>query len=172
MYILACINRENYIGKDGDLLYNIKDDIQGFKQITTDNVIIMGRSTLESLPNGKPLSNRINYVLSKTMKPEINDNLRVFSDVDKLLEDIEKNFKDKDVFCIGGSKIYELFMEKDIVDKLVLTEVDDNTKGDVKFPTIDLDKWDKVLVSEKLEDLKTGLKFTYTHYVKKEKEND
>ena len=131
MYILACINRENYIGKDGDLLYNIKDDIQGFKEITTDNVIIMGRQTLESLPNGKPLSNRINYVLSKTMKPEINDNLRVFSDVDKLLEDIEKNFKDKDVFCIGGSKIYELFMEKDIVDKLVLTEVDDNTKGEV-----------------------------------------
>ena len=64
--IIAAIDSNNGIGKDNKLLVHIKEDLQRFKQLTENNIIIMGYNTWESLPN-KPLPNRINYVLTKVI---------------------------------------------------------------------------------------------------------
>ena len=62
--IIACINQKRALGKDGKLLYTIKNDLANFKRMTVGNVVIMGRKTFESLPNGEPLKDRINIILT------------------------------------------------------------------------------------------------------------
>ena len=61
--IIACVNQEGVIGNEGKLLYTIKADLKNFRNQTLSNVVIMGRKTFESLPNGKPLDGRINSSL-------------------------------------------------------------------------------------------------------------
>ena len=63
--ILAAVNSKGFIGKGGDLLYHgLTNDLENFKRATEGNVVIMGSKTFESLPNGAPLKNRINIILS------------------------------------------------------------------------------------------------------------
>ena len=62
--IIACINQKRALGKDGKLLYTIKNDLLNFKRQTLGNVVIMGRKTFESLPNKEPLKDRINIILT------------------------------------------------------------------------------------------------------------
>lgn len=65
---IACINKNMGIGKNGKLLYRIPEDLEFFKELTYGNTVIFGRKTLETFPNGLPLNNRRNIVLSKTLK--------------------------------------------------------------------------------------------------------
>ena len=60
--IIVAVANNNAIGNKGKLLYTLKDDMKYFKAKTNGNVVIMGRKTFESI--GKPLSNRVNIVLS------------------------------------------------------------------------------------------------------------
>ena len=62
--IIACINQKKALGKDGKLLYHIGNDLANFKRMTVGNVVVMGRKTYESLPNGEPLKNRINVIVT------------------------------------------------------------------------------------------------------------
>ena len=62
--IISCFNNNRVIGNNNDLIYKIKEDLQRFKSITKNNVVIMGRKTFESLPN-KPLPNRVNIVITR-----------------------------------------------------------------------------------------------------------
>ena len=65
MKLIAAADKNWAIGKDGELLVRISEDMKNFSAITTGNVIVMGRKTLESFPGGKPLPNRVNIVLMK-----------------------------------------------------------------------------------------------------------
>ena len=65
MDIIVAVDEKWGIGKDGDLLHPISADLKYFRQKTTGNVLVMGRKTLESFPNKKPLPNRVNIVLTK-----------------------------------------------------------------------------------------------------------
>ena len=62
---IVCVNNKNAIGKDGELIYSIGADMRNFRSLTTDNVVIMGRKTFESLPDRHPLKERVNIVLTK-----------------------------------------------------------------------------------------------------------
>ena len=64
MKLIAAADKNWAIGKDGELLVRISEDMKNFSAITTGNVIVMGRKTLESFPGGKPLPNRVNIVLT------------------------------------------------------------------------------------------------------------
>ena len=60
---------ENWgIGREGQLLFHISPDLKNFKALTLHGTVIMGRKTLESLPGGRPLKNRVNIVLSRTLE--------------------------------------------------------------------------------------------------------
>ena len=63
MKLIAAADKNWAIGKDGELLVRISEDMKNFSAMTTGNVIVMGRKTLESFPGGKPLPNRVNIVL-------------------------------------------------------------------------------------------------------------
>ena len=61
------------IGKNNELLVHIPNDMKMFRQMTTGKVVVMGRKTLESFPNGLPLKNRTNIVLTKDKKYKVKD---------------------------------------------------------------------------------------------------
>ncbi len=122
--IIAAVGKNNELGKNNDLLWNLPNDLKFFKEKTLNKTIIMGYNTFVSLP--KVLPNRKHIVLA-------------FEDVELpegvvLVKSIEESLKycDEDTFIIGGASIYKQFI--DIADKIYLTEIDDTKEADVYFP--------------------------------------
>lgn len=89
MKAIVAIDKLWGIGNNGDLLFRIKEDIKFFKEVTTGKVVVMGRKTLDSLPNGEPLKDRINLIITSDISYESHDNI-VFGNIDDINEEIKK----------------------------------------------------------------------------------
>lgn len=143
--IIACINQKRAIGKNGKLLYHISNDISNFARMTKNNgVVIMGRKTFESLPNGEPLKDRINIILTSNEEYSVSqgfDNVYIVHSVKDVIELCEAFFSDKELFVIGGEALYHQFMDGDLVDELRLTLVNDDKEGDAHFPEFSTNEW-------------------------------
>jgi len=142
--IIACINQKRVLGDGGKLLYHIGNDLANFKRQTIDNVVIMGRKTYESLPNGEPLKNRINVIITGDKEFGINsdfDNVYIVHSIEDAVELCEAFFNDKELFVIGGGNIYRQFMEMGLIDEMRLTIVNDDGDGDTVFPEYDEEEW-------------------------------
>lgn len=143
--IIACINQKRAIGKNGKLLYHIGNDISNFARMTKNNgVVIMGRKTFESLPNGEPLKDRINIILTSNEEYGVSqdfDNVYIAHSIKDVIELCEAFFSDKELFVIGGEALYRQFMDGDLVDELRLTVVKDDEEGDATFPEFNEDEW-------------------------------
>jgi dihydrofolate reductase len=139
---LVAVSNELVIGVDNDLPWNLKDDLAHFKKYTLNKVIIMGRKTYESI--GRPLPNRINYVISRTIK-EI-DGAHVFNNLEEAILSAEKHNQDlnveNEIVIIGGGYLFNETLP--IVNKLIITRVDCSVAGDIYYPKIDMKKWDLV----------------------------
>lgn len=155
--MIVCKNNFDYIGKDNKMLYHIPKDLAFFKRKTVNHVIIMGRKTFESLPGILP--NREHWVI--TRDPSFNKT-RSFSSIDDVLEAIDPNV---DYYIIGGGEIYKQFMS--YANCLYITEVDDFKVGDVRFPSIDMTKWNLSISRADLDE-KSGLNIIFKKYLKKE----
>lgn len=139
--LIACIDRNNGIGKDNQLLFNLPDDMRFFRETTQDSIVIMGRTTYESI--GKPLKNRINIVLSRSYTSVEKFELAlagviVMDDLRELKTILNVYDLDKEIFIIGGQSIYEQFM--DTADRLIITHVEQDKEADSFFPAI-TDEW-------------------------------
>lgn len=142
--IIACINQKRVLGKDGKLLYHLSSDLKNFKSQTLGNVVIMGRKTFESLPNGEPLKDRINIILTTSRDFGVSgkyDNVYIVNSIDDVIELCNAFFSDKELFVIGGGEIYRQFMERNLVNELRLTIVEDDNGGDTFFPEFDENEW-------------------------------
>lgn len=143
--IVACFNKKHALGKDGKLLYHINSDITNFARMTSFNgVVIMGRKTFESLPNGEPLKNRINVIITSNKEFGVSkdyDNVYIVNSIEDAIELCDAFFDGKEVFVIGGGSIYREFMERGLVDEMRLTIVNDEADGDVFFPEYNEDDW-------------------------------
>ena len=142
--IIACINQKRVLGNEGKLLYHIGNDLANFKRMTVGNVVIMGRKTFESLPNGAPLKDRVNIIITADEEYSIDakfDNVYIVHSVEDAVELCDAFFSDKEVFVIGGESIYRQFMEKDLVNEMRLTIVNDDTDGDAVFPEYNEEDW-------------------------------
>ncbi len=138
---LVAISKNNVIGKDNDLPWRLKKDLEHFKLYTMNKPIIMGRKTYDSI--GRPLPNRINIVISRNIKKI--DGVHVFSDISKALDFAKDNLLEAcnpEIVIIGGGNIYKQTM--DICNKLVITRVNCEIDGDVFYPEINSKKWNKV----------------------------
>ena len=168
--VIACANSIGYIGKDNNLIYRIKGDLKNFNTLTTGNVVIMGRKTFESLPNSLPLKNRINIVITSkedyhinTETPELFENTFVCSSLEEVDQLCYAYFQDKELFIIGGGVVYETAFNLGIVDKVIMTLVNDDTEGDVKFYDIQND--DNYRVIFKTTSLRDQANDIYYYYV-------
>ena len=133
--IVAALGRDRGIGKDGQLLWRIPDDLKRFKQLTMDHPIVMGRKTFESIVAvlGKTLPGRTNIIVTRSSTLlGVNDPNVVI--VHSLEEAIQKasEVDQKEIFIGGGAQIYEQALP--LADKMYLTLVDDEKEGDAYFP--------------------------------------
>lgn len=162
--LIACIDDNKAIGKDGKLLFHLAEDMQYFKKLTTEkpfNAVIMGRKTAESLSDGKPLKNRRNMVVSKSFSKIGFNCYERFCDA---IHDAEK-MKGTDTWIIGGGQIYKEAIEKAIPEMLYITKVGAITKdADTFFPDFE----DKYELCEKSELHDNGT-YVYTFNVYKRK---
>jgi len=122
---IAATSLDRVIGKDGDLPWRLPDDLKWFKKITSGHTILMGRKTWDSL--GRPLPNRRNIVLSRTM--EAAEGMEVI----RSLKELETIGLSGDVFVIGGGELYAQLLGKcvELYLTIVLRKVPD---GDAFFP--------------------------------------
>lgn len=125
--IIVAISENNAIGKDNQLLFKLKEDLKNFKRLTTNNVVIMGRKTYESI--GKPLPNRINIVLTRDDKYstvqypflDLGDSF-VLKSLEEAIEFSKREYPDKEIFIIGGGQVYKQSLENGIVDRMYITK--------------------------------------------------
>tara|TARA_B100001113_G_scaffold339926_1_gene323659 strand:+ start:133 stop:624 length:492 start_codon:yes stop_codon:yes gene_type:complete len=158
--LICAVSKNNVIGNKNKLPWNLSEDLKRFRKLTNDNVIVMGRKTYDSI--GRPLPNRENLVLSKNKKLKI-DNVKVFSSPKEILDFYYTKKKKNDLFIIGGTFIYELFI--DYCDYLLITYVNKEFEGDAYFPKVNWTEWE--LVSEEIKyDEKENLNYFFRDYKK------
>lgn len=155
--IIVAIADNNAIGKDNKLLCHISDDLKRFKRITTGHTIIMGKNTYLSI--GRPLPNRRNIVVSKSMKNSNIDGIEVISDIN----DLEPFVTDENEnFIIGGESIYRQMLPK--CDKIYVTRIHKDFEGDTFFPEINPNEWKIIDKEEGPSDLENDFKYEYITY--------
>ena len=141
--MIAAVGKNLELGKDGKLIWPIKEDLQFFKDQTMHKPIVMGRTTLESLP--KLLPGRKHIVLTKRDILANNEQLVVVHSKEELLQYIN-NYGDE-VMIIGGASVYEQML--DYSEKLILTEIDAEDKNaEVFFPEFNKEDWAKEVLCE------------------------
>ena len=126
-------DREWGIGKTNDLMFSLPKDMKFFRETTKGKVVVMGLNTLKSFPNGKPLKNRTNIVLSPDTVDE--DVITVHS-LDELFQEIKK-YPEDDVFVIGGASVYRALIP--YCTQVLVTKVDTVGGADVFAPNLDAD---------------------------------
>ena len=151
---------EKVIGRGNQLPWRIKNDLIHFKQLTTAQVVIMGRRTFASLR--LPLPQRINIVVSRTHPPGNYPGYMVVNTIEEARWAVPMAEK---IFIMGGAQIYKEFMPH--VTEMYLTEIHQEINGDVYFPEFDLADWQKTIIkktTEIVENKKTLV--NYCHYTR------
>ena len=162
MTLIASADLEWGIGMDGKLLFPIKRDMARFKELTTGNVIIMGRKTLDSLPDGKPLPDRINIVLTHD-NDFAREGIIVCNSIDELSDTVNE-YPDKRLFVIGGGEIYRLLLP--YCSTAHITRVNAIKPADTHMANLDSDpNW--ILAEQSEEFTEHGISFTFCTYRRK-----
>lgn len=159
MNLIVAVDKNWAIGRDGDQLIYIPEDLKHFKALTTGHPVILGRKTLATFPGGRPLKGRRNLILSRdpAFAPE---GAEVFPDLDQLLATAPA-----DSFVIGGASVYRALLDR--CDTAYVTRIDAAFPADKYFPDLDADlRWQVKEVSEPMEH--EGVTFRYYTYVKAE----
>ncbi len=137
--IIAASGKNNELGKNNGLIWDLPKDLIFFKEKTLNHPVIMGYKTYESI--GRPLPNRENIVLSN--KPLSLNNVTVYYDIDILTKDILDS--DQEYFIIGGASLYNYFYP--LADKMYLTMIKaEDKEADVYFPIINYDEWETTII--------------------------
>lgn len=162
MNLIAAVDKNWAIGLRNKLLVSIPMDMKFFRETTTGKVVVMGRKTLESFPNGRPLKNRVNIVLTKDENYQVKDAV-VLHDIEELKKELEK-YPSEDIYVIGGESIYRQLL--DLCDTAHITKIDYAYEADAYFPNLDeLEEWEITADSE--EQTYFDLEFQFLKYEKK-----
>lgn len=158
MNLIVAVDKNWAIGKNNQLLVSIPADMKFFRQTTTGNVIIMGRKTLESFPNGQPLKNRVNIVITRNMDYQVKDAIVVHS-FEEAAEEAKKY--DGEIYVIGGESVYRGMLP---YCKLAhVTKIDHAYEADTYFPDLSKDpEWQ--LTGESEEQTYFDLEYVFQRY--------
>lgn len=144
--LIAAVGKNNELGKDNKLLWNLPNDLKFFKEITLNKTVVMGYNTYLSLP--RLLPNRKNVVLyEKDLKDVI-----TYHSKEELLNSLKE-----DLYIIGGANVYKQFIDDASV--IYLTEIDDSKDADVYFPKFNKNNFQKIFLKENSDG-----KVKYKHY--------
>lgn len=165
--MIVAYDLDNGIGKNNKLPWHFSEDLKRFSKLTCgqgNNAIIMGKNTWESIPK-KPLPKRDNLILSTTLNIEEgsphNTYVKTFSNIDDINKFCEEQKYDT-VWIIGGSKIYEQYLEYNKLNWIYVTQINKKYDCDVYFP--DISSWK--LINSKPSMLKDDVFGYYRIYAK------
>ena len=162
MNLIVAVDKNWGIGNRGQMLVSIPADLKMFREETMGKVIVMGRKTLECLPSGQPLAGRTNVVLTRnenfTKKGTV-----VFHDMESTMEYL-KQFKEEEIYIIGGGEIYRQFLP--YCDVAHVTCIDYTYEADTHFPNLDQDP-DWVVTEESDEQTYFSLCYEFRKYERK-----
>ncbi|MCR5468837.1 MAG: dihydrofolate reductase [Lachnospiraceae bacterium] len=145
MKMIAAVDSAWGIGNENKLLVSIPADMKFFRETTTGHVIVMGRKTLESFPNAKPLPKRTNIVLTSDKSYKADGAVIVHS-MEELLEELKK-YDSNDVYVIGGESVYRQL--EPYCDTAYITKIDYEYVADAHFPNLDeMEDWKVTECSE------------------------
>lgn len=161
MKAIAAVSADWAIGKDNSLLFSIPEDMKFFRETTKGHTVVMGRKTLESFPDGKPLPKRRNIVLTSNPSYDAKGAETVSSvdELEKLLDGC-----DEEVYVIGGGSIYKALLT--FTDTALITKVYEHTEADTWFPNLDEDPNWEITGSSEMKEY-NGLKFQFVTYHRK-----
>lgn len=163
MKAILSADRNWGIGNGNKLLVSIPSDMKFFRQTTTGKVVVMGRKTLESFPNGQPLKNRTNIVLTENPDYRVKDAVIVHSK-EELLKTLEQ-YDTEDIYIIGGESIYRMMLP--YCDTVLVTKNDRAFQADTFFPDLDkMEEWE--MTEEGEEQTCFDLEFRFTKYERRQ----
>ncbi len=139
MNCIVAVDENWAIGNKNELLVRIPADQKYFRQETTGKVVVLGRKTMDTFPQGRPLPNRTNIVLSTKKDYQVKDAIVVHS-IEELLEEL-KNYNTEDVYIIGGDSVYKQMLP--YCDTAHVTKIDRAYEADSYFPNLDkMEDWE------------------------------
>lgn len=159
--IIVAVAEQNEIGRKGDLLCHLPDDLKHFKQITSGCTVIMGKRTFFSLPR-HPLPNRRNIVITD-ISGETFEGAEAAYSIDEALRMADAG---KENFIIGGGMVYRQFLP--LADKLYITHIHHTwPDADTFFPTIDPAVWQLTESVRHESDGQNSYAFTFAEYIRR-----
>ncbi|CRZ35067.1 dihydrofolate reductase [Herbinix hemicellulosilytica] len=166
MNLIVAVDKNWAIGYKNNLLVRIPADQRFFRSKTINKAIIMGRKTLESFPQGKPLEDRLNVVITTKRDYKVNGAVIVNS-IEEALNAV-KDYKSDDVYVIGGESIYRQMLP--LCDVAYVTKIDYSYIADTYFPNLDkMDDW--ILTEESDEQTYHDLIYTFCRYERKKSQD-
>ncbi len=161
MNLIVAVDENWAIGNKNELLISIPADHKFFRQETTGKVVVLGRKTLETFPQGLPLKNRTNIIMSTNKAYQVKDAV-VVHDVEELLEELKK-YDTEDIYIVGGESVYRQLLP--YCDVAHVTKIDHAYAADAYFPNLDeMPEWQITADSEE----QTYFDITY-HFLKYER---
>jgi len=151
--IIVAMSENRVIGNNNELIWKLSSDLKRFKELTTNNPVVMGRKTYESI--GRPLPNRRNIIITRNSEYEV-EGCEIVSSLEVALL-----LTNNDCFIIGGGEIYKQSLE--IADKIYLTVVHKDFEGDTSFPELN-ETWVKIDVKEFTSDDKNEYDYSFIEY--------
>ena len=158
MNLIVAVDKNWAIGKNNKLLVSIPADMKFFRETTKGNIVVMGRKTLESFPQGQPLQNRVNIVISRNKDYKVKGAVVVHS-IEEAIEEAKKY--EGDVYVIGGESIYRAMLP--YCQTALVTKIDHAYTADTYFPNLDQDpEWE--LTGETEEQTYFDLEYVFRRY--------
>lgn len=158
MNLIVAVDKNWAIGQDNKLLVSIPADMKFFRETTKGNIVVMGRKTLESFPQGQPLQNRVNIVISRNKDYKVKGAVVVHS-IEEAIEEAKKY--EGDVYVIGGESIYRAMLL--YCQTALVTKIDHAYTADTYFPNLDEDpEWE--LTGETEEQTYFDLEYVFRRY--------
>lgn len=164
MNMIVAVDANWAIGNKNQLLVRIPADMKMFRAETTGKVVVLGRKTLETFPNAKPLPQRQNIILSTNVNYKV-EGAKVVHNIDELLEEL-KNYTSEEVYIIGGATVYEAMLP--YVDTVHVTKIDHEYEADAFFPNLDKDP-DWEITAESEEQVYFDITYAFVKYERKNK---
>lgn len=162
MNLIVAVDNNWAIGNKNQLLISIPNDQKHFREETTGKVVVLGRKTLATFPQGLPLKNRTNIILSKDKHFKVKDAIVVHS-LEELLEQL-KQYDSEDVYIIGGESIYRQMLP--YCDVAHVTKIDYSYEADTYFPNLDKDaEW--VITADSDEQTYFDIAYEFLRYERK-----
>lgn len=166
MKLIVAAEKNWGIGKENKLLAHLPQDLKYFRKMTTGKIVIMGRKTLESLPGGKPLKDRINVVISRNSDLRTEGCVLAGSPeeaVGKALALAGEDGSDR-LMVLGGASIYRQLLPS--CDTCYVTRMENALESDCSFPDLDRDpEWELVRESPMQEE--NGIRYRFAEYRRK-----